>query len=177
MRRALLNFAIFVVLAVIGHLTVLYAAPGVIMGAAMDRMEGLGLPLHAFAQSPRTTPETQTVVRPSPDLAYSICRFDFTQIDGPLEIQAGVWRDYSSISFFDSRTNNFATVPVLAGDEAEPTTRLVLYPPGRSNREEVQSRSDYLRAPSKRGLVLIRRLAPTAEAYAHVERLAERDRC
>ena len=64
-----------------GHAVVLFGAPSFIMGKAMAAMEERDVPTHAFALAKRMTPETQRVVRPSPDLAYSLCLFDFSSSD------------------------------------------------------------------------------------------------
>lgn len=151
----------------VGHAAVLFLAPGVIMGKAMSAMEDRGMPTHGFRLVERMTPETQTVVRPSPDLAYSICLFDFGAGNGqPLGVQAAAWSDYASVSFFDAQTNNFATLRDT-GDGIE----AVLLPPGASAPPES------LVSPSDKGVILIRRLAPTQAAYREVAEIAVEDSC
>ena len=52
------------------HFAALYALPGYIMGKARSRFADAGLPVHAWQIAPRVSPQTQSIVRPSPDLAY-----------------------------------------------------------------------------------------------------------
>jgi uncharacterized membrane protein len=150
---------------VAAHVLTVQAAPAFIMGRAMDAMEQRGVPLHAFSLAPRTTPQTQTVVRPSPDLAYSVCRFDFDQLDGPLTVRMAAWDNYSSLSFFDAETNNFLT---LRGDGV--AREVVLHGP-----DAPAERAS--RAPTTKGLILIRRLAPTQADYDRVTGVSASDQC
>ncbi|MGB3754558.1 MAG: DUF1254 domain-containing protein [Parerythrobacter sp.] len=80
------------------------------MNRVEARLTALGTPQHAFRLAPRMTPQTQTVVRPSPDLAYSICLYDLTAAPEGLLVTMAAFDDYASLSFFDARTDNFATV-------------------------------------------------------------------
>ena len=150
---------------VAAHVFTVQAAPSFIMSRAMDAMEQRGVPLHAFSLAPRTTPQTQTVVRPSPDLAYSVCRYDFDQLEGPLTVRMAAWDNYASLSLFDAETNNFLTV---RGDGK--AREVVLYGPA-----PVSSREH--RSPTKKGLILIRRLAPTQGDYDRVTGVSASDQC
>lgn len=159
--------SVFALAAVVSFVVLLGLIPGIIMDRAMANLESRGVPLHAFVLSPRITPESQTVVRPSPDLAYSICRYDLSDPAAVLTVTAGAYADYSSISFFDARTVNFATVRPPRGQQG--TVRL-LSPSAAGN-------GDAIIAPTTRGLVLIRRLAPSLDDYQRVGRTSSRDRC
>lgn len=165
MNRWIGPFLTAAVTGVAAHLITVQAAPAFIMGRAMDAMEQRGVPLHAFSLSPRTTPLTQTVVRPSPDLAYSVCRYDFDQLDGPLTVRMAAWDNYSSVSFFDGETNNFLTV---RGDGK--MREVVLHGPA-----PVTSQAH--RSPTAKGLILIRRLAPTQADYDRVTGVSASDLC
>lgn len=166
MRRWLPVFAIFVACAVGAHLAVLRFAPELIMARAMSKIAERGIPLHAFTLSPRISPQTQTVVRPSPDIAYSICPYNFGTGIKALRVHIAGWQDYGSLAFFDSDTNNFSTVRD-AGQGASVT----LLPPGSA------AAAGALVSPSRRGVILIRRLAPTATSYTAVAALAPLDKC
>lgn len=165
MKRWAGPVAVAVIAAMAGHWAVLQAAPGFIMGRAMAAMEQRGVPLHAFSLGPRTTPQSQTVVRPSSDLAYSVCRYDFDLLEGPLRVRMGAWDNYSSVSFFDAETNNFLTV---RGDGK--TREIVLHAPG-------PAAAGQTRSPTAKGLVLIRRLAPTQAEYDRVTGVSASDLC
>ncbi len=164
MKNWVIALISFLAAAVAGHILVLYQAPGFIMDRAMSATEENGVETHNFQLTPRTTPQSQTVVRPSPDLAYSICRFDLDAT--PLEIRAAPWEPYASVSLFDEQTRNFATV------RAETGAAFRLLPPG----QKAQTDTDVV-SPTRKGLMLIRRLAPTRDDYARVKAIASGDRC
>ena len=157
--------------AVVGHIFVLQSAPTLIMSRAMAVMEERGIPLHGFARAPRMTPDTQTVVRPSPDLAYSVCRFDLSQSWHSLRVRMAAYDGYSSVSFFADNTDNFLTV---RGDgEAR---EVLLLPPG-SKRAPDNPPELVMVAPSQTGVILIRRLAPTQADYEMMSAIAANDVC
>lgn len=166
MKRA--TFALVVLLCSIGagHIAVLYYGPTFIMGRAMEAMANRGIPTHAFRLAPRMTPQTQTVVRPSPDLAYSLCRFDFSDGVEAVEIGMAAWDDYGSVSLYDAQTNNF----VSFRSEGEPFSMRLLPPLSEPDGFDIP-------APTEKGVILIRRLAPTQQAYREIERIAVKDVC
>ena len=169
--------AVFIAAVATGHLVSLAVVPGAIMSRAMRLMEARGFVPHEFVLMPRLTPQTQTVVRPSPDLAYSLCPFDFSRTYMPLEVRAGAWAGYGSISFFDAQTNNFATVRVSNERGAASATNVVLLPPGGPVPAIGEGEQRYIQAPSVRGVILIRRIAPTASDYSRVRQVAVADQC
>ena len=154
---------IFAVVAVAVHVVTLNAVPGVIMDRTMATMEERGIPLHTFILTPAATPQNQTVVRPSPDLAYSICRYDLGQADGAIELRTGAFNGYGSIAVFDDKTNNIASIRVPEGEQVSAVL-------------STDDDADIL-ATSSTGLILIRRLAPDAESRTRVEQAAEQDAC
>ena len=164
--RTFLTLFVLLAAIVVGHLAVLYGAPGIIMHSAMTAMEQRGLPQHGFKLAPRMTPQTQRVVRASPDIAYSICLFDFSDGVDAVEIEMAAWPDYSSLSLYDARTNNFLT---FRGEGERFAMRLL---PPLSEPEGFS-----IPAPTKRGIVLIRRLAPNEADYRAVEKIAVKDSC
>ncbi|WP_114521631.1 DUF1254 domain-containing protein [Altererythrobacter sp. ZODW24] len=167
MKRLLGPLALAVIAALAGHFLVLQQAPSFIMDRALVMLEQRGIPLHGFQLAERMTPETQSVVRPSPDLAYSACRFDFDEAPDGIKVRMAATPDYASLSFFDANTNNFLT---LRG-EGE-TRETILLPPGSAEPPEGSAVS-----PTTRGVILIRRLAPTQEAYDAVAAIAAGDAC
>lgn len=167
MKRWIGPLLFLTAMAIAGHFILLNQAPAFIMDRALNMLEKRGIPLHGFQLGERITPQTQSVVRPSPDLAYSVCRYDFAEAPSGIIVRMAATPDYSSVSFFDADTNNFLTV--RGEGEARDVT---LLPPG-TNASDAGS----FVAPTNRGVILIRRLAPTAEAYAAVKAIAVGDRC
>lgn len=147
--------------AVTAHAAALLAAPYVIMSAAMARIsEAAGV--NAWAFGPRVTPESQAIVRSSPDLAYAACAFDLSE--GPVRIKVAPWRDLHVLAFYGDDTDAFLT---LTGAEIGPEgVELVLVRPGGA---PPPGSARVVTAPSVRGLVLDRRLAPTEAAFAEAD--------
>lgn len=148
------------------HALTLHRAPGFIMDRAMDALAKRGVALHAFTTPQRVTPQTQQVVRSSPDLYYALCRFDLGKPGTRLAVTMGGWPGYQSLAFFDAQTDNFAT---LRG-----TGRAVsvdLLPPGSAPEKGA------IVSPSPRGVILIRRLAPDAARFAAATEAGKADAC
>ena len=97
----------------------------------------------------RQTPQTQRIVRPSPDLAYAVCRFDTTS--GPVFINAPTWDGYGSLSIFNSKTDNVFVADL--GPDSD-FAGIEVRRPAENNREGALKLEG-------RGIALIRRLAPT----------------
>ena len=159
----LISLAVFAVAGAAMYVITLNAIPGIIMDRTMAALEQNGVDLHTFRLAPAATPQNQTVVRPSPDLAYSICRYDLGEADGAIELRAGAFDGYGSIAVFDDQTNNIASIRVPEGERVRVTL-------GEGEMADVP-------AASQTGLILIRRLAPSREARARVEAAATQDMC
>jgi uncharacterized membrane protein len=146
---------------------VITAAPRVIMAVATRRVEDRAGGANAWLHSDRVTPQTQEVVRSSPDLAYSACAWDLSE--GPVRISAPGWDDYFSLSLYDDRTDNFfaANDRTTGGDRIEVllTTRDQAADPPRRGGVRIVT------APSETGIALLRYLAPTASAFARTDEL------
>lgn len=166
MKRWFGPLAVLLVCAGATHALTLAKAPGFIMDRAMATLEDRGIALHAFTATPRVTPQTQQVVRSSPDLYYALCLYDLGQPGSHLEVRLGASPDYQSLAFFDAQTDNFAT---LRGTGREVNVRL-LAPGSTPEKGAVIS-------PTERGVILIRRLAPDAQRYAAAAEAGKADQC
>lgn len=187
MRRWIAPALALVLTAGLTHGLTLALGPGVIMDRAMAALEARGVSLHAFTTPQRVTPTTQQVVRSSPDLYYALCRYDLTKPAGSgavaprVEITMAKWDAYQSLSFFDARTNNFATirgegkairVSLRRGvGENGPVEAFRPDDAGRNGRDFV------VNSPTDTGIILIRRLAPSAEAFAKALEAGKADDC
>jgi len=172
MKRIAGLCVLFALAAIAGHITVLARAPGFFMTLAMRQMEERGVPVHDFVLVPAATPQNQTVVRPAPDLAYSVCRFDLTRSN--ILASGGVSAGYGSLSVFDGRTDNVLTLSLMSGEPGPRTVEI-----GLSGRRRITAPSDamFVQLSEVKGLVLIRRLAPDADARDAAERAAAGDAC
>ncbi|MEO1243811.1 MAG: DUF1254 domain-containing protein [Pseudomonadota bacterium] len=168
MRRELTAFAMLAAGFAIAHIATLQASPGIIMKVAMKKIaETANLDANTFRLSPRVTPQSQTVVRPSPDFAYSICIYDLSE--GSINLTVAPWPAYSSVSFFDAQTINFATVRAEKGAD-------ILLTREYSNVSAGPATERYV-SPTNTGVILIRRLAPTEADYDGVASIAAGDSC
>lgn len=166
MRRWFGPMAVSLIAAMAAHLAALHFAPALIMERAMAALAERGVALHAFTAPQRVTPQTQSVVRSSPDLFYALCRYDLSNTDTRLDVQMGAWPAYQSLSFFDAGTDNFAT---LRGTGK--AVRIRLLPPGSA------SEAGSVVSPTAKGVILIRRLAPNGEQFAAAVAASKGDRC
>ena len=160
--RAILGLLVLIASAAGAHYIVLKKVPSFVMTQAHEMLEEGNIPLHQWVQSPRQTPQTQQVVRPSPDLAYAICRFDTAS--GPVAISAPSWDGYGSISIFNGETDN-----IFVGDLSPDSTfdGVVVSPTGVAGDVELNGQ----------GIALIRRLAPTQEEYDRAAALIDAASC
>jgi len=177
MKRFLGPLAVLIVAGLAAHWATLAYAPSVIMDRALSTLKNRGIAQHAFTTPQRITPQTQAVVRTSPDLFYALCRYDLSDEGSELKVSMGEWPLYQSLSFFDEETNNFATFRgtsenlVVTLSQRAPLADKVaegLTPP---EGEKWQS------TPTDRGVVLIRRLAPTQQLFDAAQEAAKADSC
>lgn len=153
--------------AVIAHLAFVHFMPRVLMGVAIDRV-GNGQ-FNAWRVSDRVTETSRTIVRPSPDFAYSACPYDLSR--GPVIITAAPYNAYWSLSLYAQNSDNFF---VIDDREARFGAEVTLVRRGRAHPEGA---SMVVESPSARGIALIRRLAPTLDTYNAAVRVARDDVC
>lgn len=156
--RWVIALLVFVVSAAAAHYVVLTSIPGFIMTKAHERFEAGGLPSNTWVASPRQTPQTQQIVRPSPDLAYAVCRFNTDQ--GPVRISAPVSEGYGSLSIFNDQTDN-----IFAGDLSRDSDFAGIIASASGDREIGPNGEPVVQIAGK-GVALIRRLAASDEAHA-----------
>lgn len=166
MRRWLGPLLVLALSAAAAHGLTLYLAPGLIMSRAMEALAERGVGLHRFTTPERVTPQTQSIVRSSPDLYYALCRYDLSDPATSLELRMGAWPDYQSLAFFDAQTDNFATIR----GTGEPVG-VRLLPPGSAARDGA------IVSPTAKGVILIRRLAPDEARFAAAAEAGKADLC
>ncbi|MFN7163936.1 MAG: DUF1254 domain-containing protein [Hyphomonas sp.] len=174
MRVPVFGLVAFVIGFAAVHVVTLNALPGYIMSKARTAMTERGMPLHHWQMSPRVTPETQTIVRPSPDLAYTICLIDVSK--GPVLLSVPTWPEYGSLSIFDAHTDNVyagsldARLPGATGEH-----RVVVALEGQEVYQYGDTDQVILSKPE--ALALIRRLAPTQALYDAAAALVPASTC
>ncbi len=166
--------AMFVGPALALHFLFLFSIPGFIMARVNAVMDAEGLPYNQFIVSERSTPQNQPVVRPSPDLAYSMCRFDVSS--EPVLVKGAKWDSYGSIAVFDSRTNNvFASS--LDENSGEPGAVILKLNSQSTANSAIDAQIPVVTVSNPQGVVLIRRLAPTQEEFDRSRELGVADIC
>lgn len=148
--------------AVVTYVGALWATPHVIMAKAMEKLGTGGINVMRHQGLP--TAENRWIVRPSPDLAYSICVFDLSM--GPVKIDAFVPpRRYWSLSVFDANTDNIFSVNDRA---ASRHYALTLSKDGAGGS---------LAVPGGKGIALIRILVTDPHDLGRIDSLRRRSTC
>jgi uncharacterized membrane protein len=120
---------------------------------------------NAMIYAPRATWRARAVVRPSPDLLYSICVYDLDAAGGAMRVSThDMPQTYWSVSVFDADTNNFYALNDLQakGGAAD----FVLLPQGKSAET---GRLPVVAAPTNRGIVLFRTLVSDEAQLAAID--------
>jgi len=158
MRTWPLWIASALVAAVIVHIVTVLLLPPSIMTLTMARMADAGADA-GVVHAPPPDANSRSVVRPSPDLAYSICLYDLD--DGPLLVTAKVPDTYWSLSAYAHNTDNFFVVndQQMPGDEL----RLLI----KREKDDVPGFEGVpvSFAPTDRGIVLMRMLVTDRDSY------------
>ncbi len=153
--------------ACVAHFAVIFATPRVMMDVAFERLSEAGVNVWRIAD--RVTPLSRTIVRPSPDFAYSACVYDLS--DGPLTLRVAPWQSYWSLSLYAANSDNYF---VIDDREARSGAEIVLV---RNRRDAPPAAALVAVSPSSRGIALIRRLAPTSAAYDRAKDVGQSDVC
>jgi uncharacterized membrane protein len=164
LRWLLVTAALAVVIHVAAVMALPYAIMRVVMRQAPDGWNHVTRP-------PLATAASRAIVRPSPDLAYTLCVFDVAE--RPLHVRAPVADGYTSLSMFAANTDNFFVVNdrqangeaidlVLVGPHTPPIEA--------GGRQVVVARSE-------RGVILVRRVVESREHFAAIDELRRGDVC
>jgi uncharacterized membrane protein len=142
--------------------TTMVATPDVLMGVAVQRVSEVG-GVNQFTHAPLATAASRTIVRPSPDIAYSSCPFDLT--NGPLLIDAvPVPSPYWSLSIFDAHTN---VALVRNGEKADyQPFKLAVVAPG----QPAPTGYEAVQVGGTRGIALVRILIDLPARFPAIDR-------
>lgn len=170
MNRKLQWVAAVAALAVIFHVAIVWAVPRVVMSVAISKIGGAGA-LNAFAHQPRSTDKARAVVRPSPDLAYSICILDLSK--GPVRIEVPASAPYTSLALYSSITDNyFVRNNRQDGGLADgEVIGLVVTGPGGDAPANLPAGFTAVASPTEKGLALVRRVIENDEAMPRLDAL------
>lgn len=172
MNRSLLMGATALATAFTVHFAVIAALPSLIMGIAMSRIAGEEGP-NVMKDAPPPTAEARTVVRPSPDLAYSACVLDLAR--GPVRLTVAKSEPYTSLSLFSSRTDNY-----LVEDDRErggPIDIIVVVAPGGAVPARLPEGARLVEAPAERGMAIVRRVIESEASLPVIEEARKASFC
>lgn len=148
---ATLTFTLIVCFAMVSYIP--YRAMDVVMNQRLKEY-----PRNALVASPPTTEESRTVVRPSPDILYSICMYDVSE--KPLLFTCSMPDGYWSLSFYAQNTDNFF---VINDRQVKSAPVKVLLVGSRGYSSTIED-AIVVNAQGDRGLGLIRMIVPDNEA-------------
>ena len=169
--NALLRWIITaLVTAAVVHLASLWYAPRFIMARTMDAI-GAAAGSNVFIERPLADANSRSVVRPSPDLLYSLCVLDLA--GGPVHIHAPVSAPYSSLSIFAANTDNVFVQNDR--DLTDPAQGFDLWVA--RDGQDVPEGANVVRLPSARGIALVRRVVTDPAQQQELERLRGEGRC
>lgn len=153
----------------IGYFVTFWATPTVIMDRAWNRLsERAGV--NHMAHTPQVDATRREIVRPSPDLAYSVCAFDVAK--APLKIHvAPIPGHYWSLTVFDQDTN--AIFVRSDRDTGGKPVDIVLAMRNQATPEDLER----LAVKSHQGVALVRILLKGREDFAAVEELRAASYC
>jgi len=160
------------VLAVIFHIATVMAIPHLVMKTAHKRiLKRAGSQVNTLLHSPRVTVDSRDVVKPSPDLLYSLCVYDVSE--KPLRITAPVPDTYWSLSFYQPNTDNFYVLNDRQA-KANPVEIVLVGPemgaPNVANAEVVV-------APTAKGIFLLRTLIMDEDKLEDLIKIQKKASC
>jgi uncharacterized membrane protein len=169
--KATLNWIVWVAVIALGsHLASTWYAPRYIMSRTMDAIAGDN-GSNVFIERPLADSDSRAVVRPSPDLMYSLCVLDLSA--GPVHVRAPVSAPYTSLSVFAANSDNVFVLNDRALKDATQGFDVWIAREGQS----VPDGATVARLPSARGIALVRRVVTGPEHAAELEPLRQQARC
>ena len=142
------------------------------MSKVMEKVAA-GAEVNRFIEVPLATDKARGVVRPSPDLAYSICVLDLSA--GPVRISVPLTAPYTSIALYGDATDNYF-VRNDRDTSGKPLDVIVLAP-GVAKPGTLPEGVDVVTAPTVKGLALVRRAVESAEAFPALDAIRKTSTC
>ena len=155
--------AMLLVAAVVHGITVLFL-PRFVMLRTMNGIIRTTGAANAILHAPGATWRSRAVVRPSPDLLYSICVYDLGATGAVRVSTHDVPQSYWSVSVFDADTNNYYAINDRQAKSG--AADFIPVPQGKSNEA---SRLPVVAAPTNRGIVLFRTLVNDEADVARID--------
>ena len=161
-----------IAIALVVHLAAVIMLPELIMSRLLNAAAQTG-GYNSLHHGARVTANSRGVVRPSPDLLYSICPYDLS--NGPLIVRARVpGGTYWSVSAFDANTDNY-----FVRDDREArdgAVGFILFASARAAAPFPKG-IEKVYSPSIRGLVLFRTLINDDAKLAEIDSARRQASC
>jgi uncharacterized membrane protein len=153
------------------HVGTVVAVPRLLMALVQHGTAG---GINRIHHGGRVTAASREVVRPSPDLLYSLCPYDLST--GPLRVTAVVPPTYFSISAFAANTDNFF---VINDAQLRKTGagRIELVLTDGSSAYTPRGAERVVRSPTTEGVVLFRTLIRRGDQLEQLVRVQRQARC
>lgn len=176
MRRWIGPVLAAVVIGCAVHVATIVVIPQAIMRVVLRGAAANAGGVNHFLHSPRTTPQSQTVVRPSPDLAYSACSIDVSR--GPVEVAINRTVAPAVVALYGQNTDTIWSAGGLVTVPGEQPNPAPLHLVITGAPEHIAPKgATAVRLQSSKALLLVRRLAPTSESFAAVDAERRKDVC
>jgi len=151
-------------IAIVVHVVSLLLLPRLIMMRTMAAMTRMAADNTIF-YPPRPTAKARSIVRPSPDLLYSICVYDLGRAGGALRISThDMPNTYWSVSVFDADTNNF-----YALNDRQAKTSAADFLLAAKGASITARQLPVIAAPTDRGIVLFRTLVNDERRLSEID--------
>lgn len=171
MKRLARMGAATVAVAFAVHFAAVAAVPRIVMGLAMSRIAGAE-GANVMKDAPLATAEARTVVRPSPDLAYSACVLDLER--GAVHLSIRQSEPYTSLSLFSALTDNYFTEDDRMRDGP---IEIIVVAPGARVPQRLPEGTRVVEAPAPRGMAIVRRIVEEKTALSAIEAARKRSFC
>lgn len=172
MKRALIFIAGVALVAIVVHVGFVREMPRLIMSKVVSKVAE-GAEANEFRHPPLPTATARGVVRPSPDLAYSVCALDLAK--GPVHVTVPLTAPYTSVALYSATTDNY-----FARNDREADGKpldIVIVGPGATPPANVPAGTEVVGAPTAKGLVLVRRVVESKEAYPALDEVRKTAVC
>lgn len=163
MKRLAHWFVFIAIVAVVSHLVVVRYTPKALMALIMFNINSEAGGANRLYIPERITAKSRKIVRPAPDLAYTVCAYDLS--DGPVMATLNASDNYTSLAVFADNTDNIFAVNDQAISGKLVTVVL------RTEQQEIRPATDVIEvtAPSDKGLILWRRVIPSNADWPQVD--------
>ncbi|ABS62465.1 protein of unknown function DUF1254 [Parvibaculum lavamentivorans DS-1] len=176
MKRVLVFAGATLLVAAIVHVAVVWSIPRVVMSRVFEGVGGAGA-VNNFLSPPPATSASRTIVRPSADLAYSVCILDLSA--GPVLLEVPATAPYTSLALYSATTDNYFVRNNREGEgvgEGEPIG-LVLTGPGEAPPANLPEGYAAVASPTSKSLALVRRVIENDAALPRLDEIRARSVC